>query len=491
MEPRLVARIYADEPIGTGYPIDNGLILTAWHVVEELQAKDLQLQWFENPLSEEPCCFCEVKEILSHQKWQEYDIAVLKCEFPEKIQVLYSPTMLAYQLPSARTGWESVGFPRVEGFLKKGSTGSLNVNLEGVVVSLNLDSTTNEVSLEKEKMQDGWAGMSGAPVFSLLNKRLIGLVTVHNQWMDAQLEAVSIPWLLANDADFCSCLGFSKPSVDFSEAIKHLKNYPVMASYLLSELVTEASGYKEDSEFIIEQLTKKPISTLIQLIYKLQKNHDDNTKKVFSRLLRLLLPCIFDRSYIPFISNNKNPEAGVVVLPYATDLSAEMLMAAFDKREACFRVFSNDNKLTARAGRYRLPVAPEAGVVSTEKNIADIDLDLKNRFGKNCNLGAMHIAIDKELFKITDEPSYSEFDTEEVQLLIQSELRRRDGKAPSYYWIFIFGKNEDENQRMRQFAVELKLKYPEIVQLSLKRDVLLIKNERDLFFQLAETQEFY
>lgn len=44
--------------------------------------------------------------------------------------------------------------------------------------------------------------MSGSPVFSLNDRSLIGIISIHNQWMQAQLEAVSIYWLLENDFEF-------------------------------------------------------------------------------------------------------------------------------------------------------------------------------------------------------------------------------------------------------------------------------------------------
>ena len=489
MDTKLIAKILPTQKdgsrtIGTGYPIAKDLVITARHVVvfaERDNNKPILVEWEDFDFRD------EVSEII-FDGGKDCDIAILKCRIPPEAHI--SPLVLATRSPKPHDYWASFGYPR----LGKDEVLGGREKISALGKFHPCDESSHKISLTSESdalEKSDWKGISGAPVFQ--NRTLYAVISSTPKKRNECFTAVSIPWLLQRDEKFRELLN---PQLaipfDFSNAIKYLNSKRFLQVCLFDRITKENQSCNNDAQSLIDFLSKKPISELIQIVYELQQSHEDVLeRKILAGFLRLLLPCIFDRSYIPFISNNKNPEARVVVLPYATDLSAEMLMAAFDKREACFRVLSNDNKLIARAGRYRLPVAPEAGAVSTEKNIADIDLDLKNRFGKNCNLGAMHIAMDKELFKITDEPSYSEFDTEEVQLLIQSELRRRDGKAPSYYWIFIFGKNEDENQRMKQFALELKRKYPEIVQLSLKRDVLLIKNERDLFFQLAETQEFY
>lgn len=148
MNSFLVARLYADEPIGTGYPIGQNHILTAWHVVDGLSVKDIELQWFAKADERHPSDICSVKEIIVYDDWKKHDIAVLACDLPDRVKMLFKSVYFAQSMYPTRSSWQTIGYPRVEGFLQKGSSGTLGVQLNKCSIDLNLDTSTHEENLQ-------------------------------------------------------------------------------------------------------------------------------------------------------------------------------------------------------------------------------------------------------------------------------------------------------------------------------------------------------
>lgn len=197
--------------VGTGYAIGNGLILTARHVILHDPAKPLKLVF--------PKIGSDGKHIIENSQYiydrnsailftndniifqdSEFDIAIIRC--PVKID---SPEVtLATKNPSSHDNWLTHGFPRAgqtehqrdkEPFL-----GNItDEETEGRFLRLQTSTLLNKDNFSVDV--NGWSGLSGAPVF--VSNNLVGVITKsYEPAYPSVFQAVSIPYLLKNNADF-------------------------------------------------------------------------------------------------------------------------------------------------------------------------------------------------------------------------------------------------------------------------------------------------
>lgn len=218
MKPHLIVKITAlridkDEKgttrtrTGTGYVIAGGLVLTAHHVVEFAErdkTQPIQLEWTKLSKARTPCTAAVTNVI-----WAKHDVAVLACVLPDlvKAHLVDLPKLAVSNVASCKR-WESAGYPKINQFQLKDATGEFGVDLGNPTFNLTLTDTYARDQVPKVLVDTGWGGMSGAPVFSLDSGQLQAVITVHNLWMEKQLQAVSIPWLLVHEPEFRRAVGF-------------------------------------------------------------------------------------------------------------------------------------------------------------------------------------------------------------------------------------------------------------------------------------------
>ena len=114
---------------------------------------------------------------------------------------------LAIVNPSSNTQWETRGFPKagkVEN-IRREQLG-FTVNREGMkndsIIELH---TTVNLNPDLFKTDNGWGGLSGAPVF--LGNQLVAVITDKYITLDSYFYAVSIPYLLRNNDAFKKAVG--------------------------------------------------------------------------------------------------------------------------------------------------------------------------------------------------------------------------------------------------------------------------------------------
>jgi hypothetical protein len=191
---------------GTAYPINSGMLLTARHVIEfpeRDKTKPIQVEWPE---------LNEVTEILpedikfAFDGGSECDVIILCCPIPTQIKLPTISRLLESQIADNRAGWNSAGYPKINQFKLKGVAGKFGVDLSKLEIDLTLDSPINELKLD---FTDGWGGMSGAPVFGNDRQTIQAVITVHDHWMERELNGVSVPALLKIPA-FRQAVGLDK-----------------------------------------------------------------------------------------------------------------------------------------------------------------------------------------------------------------------------------------------------------------------------------------
>ncbi|QQZ27337.1 hypothetical protein HMY34_00400 [Thiothrix subterranea] len=205
MDEQFVARIYVwnhkyELFVGTGYPLQTGVLLTALHVVSiENQniEKGILVQW---PYCDQP------DETLTpdavHACASEHDIALLHCLTPLADARFYP--RLAQRFPKPDDAYQCRGFPLAgqddKGHVAISASGRVNGGCEADQLEL--------LATTPIKVEGDWAGLSGAPVF--INGCLSAVITIKYKTIDRYLYAVSIPYLLEHITTFREAVGYAE-----------------------------------------------------------------------------------------------------------------------------------------------------------------------------------------------------------------------------------------------------------------------------------------
>lgn len=485
MDSTLIAKVLLTKKdgkrsIGTGYPIAKNRIITARHVVyfdERDYEKPITVEW---PDLGHQC----LKAKVIYDGGEQCDIAVLECDTPPQSHV--SPLILSSRFPQAHESWEGFGYPRL------GRAEDATRNKISALGKFHApDRVSHRISLTSKSDaidKPDWGGISGAPAFQ--GNVLYAVISSTPMNRNECFTAVSIPHLMKCEV-FRKAVGLNELENDFHEAITYISSVTTARKLLYIHISEVDPTVKESSADLVTWLVKYPIPDLIKLIHNLQQKHT-NFFPEFRQLLRLLLPSVFGFDVVSGLRNIRgNPVEQIIRLPYATDISAEMLMAACDKRPVELKVVEEEHGLTTATGKYRLPLAPESGVDDGVQKQSDIDFDLYNRFCVGeLNPEAMHIGIDEHLYKINPQRQRRRARGQtDKQLLVKGWLQREvDKNKPGYYWLFELGEYQEVNAAIEQFAKELSQRYPQILPLSLEDNVTKENHEYDLFDLLAETQ---
>lgn len=246
MESKLVAKITTKRTdggirTGTGFPLGANLLLTARHVIEfdeRDKTKPITVDWQDVGKS----VVIEPNDIkFEFDGGEQLDVVLLCCSIPE---VDITHAILETEKIISKNNWETLGFPKVNGFQRKGATGTFSVDSADSTIDLTLDDTIDKEILNANNIEHGWGGMSGAPVFCIKTQKLQAIITIHNQWMQKQLIGVSIPYLMKLP-DFRKALGLN--DADNSQYIAEQKQQikellcKVSDTRLFQELVTKLS----------------------------------------------------------------------------------------------------------------------------------------------------------------------------------------------------------------------------------------------------------
>lgn len=496
MNPKLLVKITVPRTdnktrTGTGYAIAPGLVLTAYHVVdfaERDKAQPIKLEW--TCLSSEGNS-CETSDVrIKPGDWLKHDIALLECKFPAAVNGhVPAVPVLAAQVASSPDRWVSAGYPKIHQFRLKDATGEFGVDLGQVGLNLTLLDSYDKGAVPDDLVDTGWGGMSGAPVFEAKSRRLQAVVINHNQWMQKQLVAVSIPWLLQHDDAFKALLGVGQVEQDFSQAIAHLDKAHEARHQLLVNLAEDGFELEDSAIAVVGCLKAIPIHELLQRVQTAQQQTENKkVRQDLGILVRRMLPAFYDDSCIARIRQERGCSAGMIQIPFATEISAEILMASADRREAEFKVIPYEYGPIAKAGKYRLPLPPESGPDDGEQQFQDVTFDLYNRLGRGVNRSVIKRVAEEKWFSL-NKAAPPHPDVEVKKKFLQAWLAGNAAKGrPGFYWLVRKGSDATVNASLDALVNELQASYPHITFLCLEDDnEKLIHETYTVFNQLADT----
>ncbi|MDD5395261.1 MAG: trypsin-like peptidase domain-containing protein [Thiothrix sp.] len=464
--PTKQAKYGGKRTVGTGYPIGKNLVLTARHVVvfpERDETKPITVEWPDLGHKDE-------NAKIVFDGGVDCDVAILECQIPPQAQV--SPLLLARQPPVAHVTWESFGYPAIG---KDEDGGDVRKKISALGKFHAPDSASHEISLTSESdalEKAGWRGISGAPVFH--GRVLYAVITSTPTNRAACFNAVSIPWLLADKSrpNFRERVGIDGVEQHFDSSIKHLQDHRDVKASLYFQIRLIDNHVIDSPENIIRYLVRLTIPQLLGVVRDAQKASASlSVRQELGNLVRLLLPSLYGFDCITTIRVAKgNASVGILEIPYATEISADILMAGVDQRPANFSV---NNRKQSMPGAYRLSLPPETGAETTDQQQHDIDDDLYRRIYGGVDLDAIQIALDEHLYKnIYPRLRPPRTPVPEVKKKLVRAWFEDDAteKRPSYYWLLNLSGNEEDDVRLQQLAQGLKASYPHITLLSLDMD---------------------
>lgn len=243
----------------------------------------------------------------------------------------------------------------------------------------------------------------------------------------------------------------------------------------------------------IAYLIKIAIPDMFDIFFKMNKEvakehlPEDQIRQYqheLATLLNKLLPALFSPAALPQLRETCDcEEIGIIEIPHATRVSAELLMAGVDEREASFIVRESLNKRQLYPGRYNLRLPPEGGSSSPTQ---DIDDDLSNQLGqKSVEVNKVLSRCDQYLFQGVAEPEpNTDYTPEQSKILTQDALAdKRELEEPRLYWILSISR-EVSQERWDKIIRHIQAYYPQIVLLSLAGDFDQERTEKKFFTKL-------
>ena len=309
MDSRLVAKItvpWTDNNnitrTGVAYPVGVNLLLTARHVIEfdeRDKANTIAVEWQDTNEK----IVIEPEQInFEFDGGEQLDVILLRCPIPKAIAASVTSAILEREKINTRESWETLGFPKVNNFERKGATGTFGVDTEQPTIDLTLDDSINETILQENEIKNGWGGLSGAPVFCIKTHKLQAIITEHNKLMQKQLIGVSVPYLM-NLPAFRKALGLNLADEKHKQYLDELprrikKQLQLIKDSLLYQKLATAfviEGMESSVENLCQaiecKISNDPISLLEQFrkcIEAVLKNEQQQINHAQSLFLLLL-----------------------------------------------------------------------------------------------------------------------------------------------------------------------------------------------------------
>lgn len=481
--------------IGTAYPIARDRVFTARHVGGDCNWCDAWVFWptlcpegrlHKNPelalrqfgnwcagagsaagSGEPPSCFCGRVRAMRYDGGGQYDIVVLECPTPPTCSP--TPYILTQSMPAAGGVWFSHGYPdlgkRTDG--NSGPTWRERIDMHGTVSAP--DNARLGLAVASDaKEKAGWCGLSGAPVFC--GAWLYGMVVTSDPSRDNQLTALFLPHLLRGEENFRNAVAYPEPHVHFRAAIDYLNAVPALRSALSAEL---PSDLKEETSAIIDYLVRLPINELLNLLLRTKKQETAVSAAV-NHLTSLLLPTFYGIEAAKVYAGRQDANMPIIALPYATAVSAELLMAAADRRAyqlALLAIDSNDAAVPQSS--VCLPWLAESGRSGGAIDQAALEDDLAAGLALDSESALIDETVQKYDEHLAERCTWlrvaqHSFSREDKRNTVKNWLaQRQEEGSPGYYWLL---SADDVDTRVRALADYLKIHYSQIAVLSLASD---------------------
>lgn len=234
--------------VGTAYPLREGLVITARHVLyhEDLNTKGKRVLTWRKGDSEPPYFEQEISQSNIVLESTKYDIALIKVKTPEATLAVIP----CRDSPATDLGWEAIGYAKGG---KVATRQRVKISAKG---TFHKDTGVSQRHLDtgESPETDVWKGISGAPVFKINTNELTGVLTHGNTALPGRLMMTSLSWLLEEGRwpEFRTyALG------DLDRLISPPKTGNDFTQYLTKKITRELKKRDKDTQCLREQLAEE------------------------------------------------------------------------------------------------------------------------------------------------------------------------------------------------------------------------------------------
>lgn len=335
--------------------LDNDLILTAGHVVQRPNRNPdhpIKVRWYALRDTTAGSGWVDLDPNDAKAiRWTgegDLDAALLVCPRPDPLRDCPA-YRLAAAPPTGLPTWQSRGFPRASVVGAKAEPGDLH----GKVMSISsigdrLLSLSSE--LKAGDTQQDWSGASGMPV--LVGETIVGIVKeVSANFDNRKLQAVPACHLRAQRA-FLEAIG-TNPAELFDQArvlmVRALAESDTATVALAHRLVPGCGSLEPCRQALAGRALRMPLDQLVDtaLDVKAQLHAKGDERGV--RALVDFVPAVLPTGASPAAVSQLGADVSaagcsLIALNAYSPTLTEILMAAADRRGACFRTLDDDRK---------------------------------------------------------------------------------------------------------------------------------------------------
>jgi hypothetical protein len=360
---------------GAGYPVGNGLILTAWHVIRPEQRDDtfaISVQWQSEP--GRPWRPLDPHDPIAWEGDNDLDAALIRSEYPPGA---LSIGVLSHAHPLSGQDWESAGFP--DSAKSAGSRPPIPFSgkTEAWVGGPDFHFT---VPAGEPDTAGGWRGVSGMPIFRKGTTVIVGVAkSVPKGFKGNRLTAVATAALLSNPA-FARVLGDRDQADRRAQyrdwLIEELTGSAVAAAELAKVLKRQAKLAADEvatADTVAKHMLELPIDQAVQALYAtFQALRGAGSRRPgktaaadiagLQRIARLVAAALHDRAVAAVVASET--AAGGRALPTSLGMVAEIIIAASASppREPEFHPREGENDFPYGTRFVQRHPEPEAGI---------------------------------------------------------------------------------------------------------------------------------
>ncbi|MQP68602.1 hypothetical protein GE253_25140 [Niveispirillum sp. SYP-B3756] len=295
---------------------------------------------------------------------EKADLAVLSCNFPAEVQGPFGA--ISSRSPRSHQQWESHGFASAEAdggsrplVALKGTcfqpSGSRDLHFD-----LDVSATTS--------MNNGWRGVSGAPVF--VDGMIKGVIVECPEYYEnGRLRAMRVSNLY-DDQTFCDTVELSG-IVEYNKLTERflvifLKNSKSLCRALSNKLKIDA-GYIDKESLIVAILLQNTAEEALVIFENICKSWDrsawpdDVTPESICEFIFRALPCLVDSGLIRSLGVQDSVSWKPDPVNIHTEHMAEIAMASYDKRAVQVEPVMGDGAAAFRA-KHAIPAPPTEGL---------------------------------------------------------------------------------------------------------------------------------
>jgi len=453
--------------IGTAYPVAEGRVITAGHVLFG-KALDhdqpFKARWYYlcDRDAEDGGWLTVEREAILWPGTDALDAALFELPFPPEVVLRHH---LAARLPVVGGGrpiyWDSAGFADFSGGQETGreavsAIGKLLPRASKEPLKLQL-----EGSYEHD---DGWRGASGGPV--IVGQQIIALLTMLPDGFDGtRLEAVPVPDLLAND-ELRQALGLPPRSDERRDAIAAVlaESDPDAVTALLRQLGLGTTGQtdNERAEWLLDHDASALLNAGIDVLNPpagagQTGQADPSLRRAdLVQLVMALLPLLHDPEVIDQTLGSAGAANAVLLdLPVTNLAVAEAIMAGLEAKPVDYRPYQAGAPVE---GRMSLSTAPlNRGFDPDGQRLReDIEKGLHKKFGSDAEQvfqqAFYHCMREVLSADVTEFDYASQPNDEACRDLIADELDYRFRRSGRHYY-YVFALPEDGVQRSAWLAM--------------------------------------